>query len=456
MKKFKLLPVLILLIFCLGAFAVGIYSIAPSQNSITGTITINAAEQEVIISVFTYNEQGELNTTPVFGPKSTRTGIEIPLIDLTFDLNNINEGTDLYRSRIKFLIRLQNPEEQALGAYFSTNIVENEASVTDIKTETPLTAVLNSDKTKVNSELVSARFPNAYTKLPGSSRGKNGECSVMLEFALNKVPEDNFNVKINQTTNPIYFNIEKFNEGITDSYFAANSYEVVGEGGDAIDSTTYKNNTSLTKVKIAEGVKTISATAFYGCTNLTDVYIPNSVTSIGNQAFSNSNLKELYIPASVTSISSEVTKNCPNLMQITVHPDNTDYKSGRSSAIIAKSGLYLLAASNSSAYFDGVKKVNTNAFYGLAYIKEIILPESVTALSSSAMQFCTGVQRVVLSSKITSIPLYAFYSCTNLTSITLSEAITDIGNYAFQKSGIVKINIPSKVKTIYIYCITKN
>ncbi len=60
--------------------------------------------------------------------------------------------------------------------------------------------------------------------------------------------------------------------------------------GKTVSTTTtgaFKNNTTLTSVKIEEGVQGLGALAFLGCSSLSKVVIPESVTSIGANAFYN-------------------------------------------------------------------------------------------------------------------------------------------------------------------------
>lgn len=80
-----------------------------------------------------------------------------------------------------------------------------------------------------------------------------------------------------------------------------NSYKLVSYIGTATDvvipakynggaiteiyRSCFKDNTSITSVKIPEGVTTIDTIAFMNCSSLERVFIPASVTTIGNNAF---------------------------------------------------------------------------------------------------------------------------------------------------------------------------
>ena len=68
MKRIKLIPSILLLVLCIGVLGLGVYAASPTSNAITGTITVNSANNEVILSVFECDEDGNKKATPFFGP----------------------------------------------------------------------------------------------------------------------------------------------------------------------------------------------------------------------------------------------------------------------------------------------------------------------------------------------------------------------------------------------------
>jgi len=52
MKKIKLLPSVLMLALCIGILGIGIYAANPTNNVITGTITVNAANAGIKVEVF--------------------------------------------------------------------------------------------------------------------------------------------------------------------------------------------------------------------------------------------------------------------------------------------------------------------------------------------------------------------------------------------------------------------
>ena len=107
-------------------------------------------------------------------------------------------------------------------------------------------------------------------------------------------------------------------------------------------------------------------------------------------------------------------------------------------------------------YYDAVQT------YGL---KDIVIPNSVTAIGYSAFYKCTSLQSVTILDSVTSIgglafgdcksltsitiPDSVFSNCTSLTSITIPNSVTRITRYAFNNcTSLTSITIPDSVTSI--------
>ena len=60
MKRMRLIPSVLMLVLCIGVLGLGVYAASPTSNAITGTITVNSANNEVLISVFAFDENGSI------------------------------------------------------------------------------------------------------------------------------------------------------------------------------------------------------------------------------------------------------------------------------------------------------------------------------------------------------------------------------------------------------------
>ena len=265
MKKIKILPSILMLVTCLAVLGVGVFAVAPTQNTISGSITINATNPEFTIKVFrsTINNEGQtvVEESQVGEDYTVRSGVDLALGDIVFELKKANITSDV--DRIKFRFEVTSTANSSLGMYF-TNSVNTEASKTI-------------EDLSLSNGLVKCSFSN-YTCLPAGEKA-NAYLTFSLEEFVTNVEQ------INLKAQNICFNIDNYISSLDPLYVLQ-----VGTSGQALTSAMVKavaNNdlTSLTEIKITEGVTSIGDGAFGGCTNLAEISIPNSVVRVGQSAF---------------------------------------------------------------------------------------------------------------------------------------------------------------------------
>ena len=211
-----------------------------------------------------------------------------------------------------------------------------------------------------------------------------------------------YNLDFNQktaevTNNPNnYKGTIKIPETVT---FKNSNYSVTRIGEDA-----FKYDSGLTSVTIGNSVTSIGGSAFYNCYGLTSVTIPNSVTSIGGAAF----------------------YNCSGLKKVIV-PD-----------IAAWCGIsFYNETSNPLYYAHHLYSDETTE------ITNLIIPNSVTSIRSSAFYGCSGLTSVNIPNSVTSIGVWAFYNCSGLTSVTIPNSVRSIGSNAFYNcDGLKEFIVP--------------
>ena len=212
----------------------------------------------------------------------------------------------------------------------------------------------------------------------------------------------------------------------------------------------------LTSVTIPEGVTSIGEYVFYGCSGLTSVTIPSSVTSIGDSAFRYcSGLTSVTILEGVTSIGYRAFFECSGLTSVTI-PSSVTSIGG--SAFCNCSGLTRVDITDLKEWF-GISFGDSSAlghphclYLNGEEIKDLIIPEGVTNIGSSAFSGCSGLTSVTIPEGVTSIGEYVFSGCSGLTSVTIPEGVTSVGERAFYNcSGLTSVTIPSSVTSIGSY-----
>ena len=245
-----------------------------------------------------------------------------------------------------------------------------------------------------------------------------------------------------------------------------------------------KSCSELTEVIVGKNVTSIGDWAFQGANKLTSIVIPKdgSVTSIGMNAFIDTNLASIDIPDTVTSIGSGAF-NGTKLKTLTI-PDNavgpisckscnqlTEVVLGKN---VTSIGDWAFQGANKLTNIvipkDGsVTSIGMNAFIDTS-LESIDIPDTVTSIGSGAFngtklksltipdnavgpiscKGCSQLTEITLGKNVTSIPAWGFQSTYKLKSIIIPEdgRVDSIGANAFNGSGIEKITIPDTVKTI--------
>jgi len=229
---------------------------------------------------------------------------------------------------------------------------------------------------------------------------------------------------------------------------------------------------NLTKVVIPDGVTRIGDFAFANCENLTRVMIPNSVTEIGDGAFifcwelkditisagiikmgegvfKSSGLTSIIIPASVTEIGERFFDACDGLRDISVSPDNPSYSS-MDGVLFNKDKTRLICYPASKARKEysipnGVKEIESWAFFSCANLTSITIPNGVTSIKGNVFAFCEGLTDIMIPASVTEIEGCAFRDCNGLKNISVSPdnpAYSSVDGVLFNKDKTVLIQYP--------------
>jgi hypothetical protein len=179
------------------------------------------------------------------------------------------------------------------------------------------------------------------------------------------------------------------------------------------------------------------------------------ITEIGTRAFSERrSLVSISIPASVNFIGEDAFSICRNLTSIIVDERNATF-SCIDGVLFNKDTTILIKyppAKNEQSYIipSSVIRIDNYAFAGSFNLRNITIPESVTAIGEGAFSG-TGLTSVTIPKGVTVIEFNTFSFAFNLTSVNLPEGVTAIGDHAFVSAGLTSITIPSSVTFIGEY-----
>ena len=93
-----------------------------------------------------------------------------------------------------------------------------------------------------------------------------------------------------------------------------------------------------------------------------------------------------------------------------------------------------------------VSEIGVNAFSNCVPIDSVVIPDSVTKISSLAFYGCSSLQTVKFSNNLAVIDHYAFAECKSLLNVDFPESLTTIGDSSFYGcTGLTDIFIPKNV-----------
>ena len=198
-----------------------------------------------------------------------------------------------------------------------------------------------------------------------------------------------------------------------------------------IEDSAFKNCKVLQQVSFGSAVQTIGDRAFENCTSLSRVNFEPSVQTIGEYAFYNcSALTELDFPDGLENIDSYAFSGCSMLERVTI-PESVN-RMGM--YIFADTALTSAGPSGSGCDLEYGWKTSFPSwtFYGDNTLKQILLPDELTAIPWAAFKSCTALEELTIPDGVVSIGSSAFSHCTSLLRLTIPASATDLGSTILQ------------------------
>ena len=223
--------------------------------------------------------------------------------------------------------------------------------------------------------------------------------------------------------------------GITDSY-EIGSYAFYQCG--AIRSITLPANLTkigdyafsgcigLTSIEVKGKVTSIGNSAFAGCTKLTTATLPKTGYSLGSYAFSGCTALTSVDLGDATSLGYLLFLNCTSLKSLTI--PNT-----------------VTSVSRNSSNYETL--YGTNEYYPYmgalagSYITDVIFEEDIKNIPAYICSWDKVLVNVTFPDSVTSIGNYAFYNCGKLGTVILPASLTTLSSTAFSEANVEMMHI---------------
>ncbi len=236
--------------------------------------------------------------------------------------------------------------------------------------------------------------------------------------------------------------------------YAQNVTEVEFEEGSKLKSIgvlSFFNNPKLKSVVLPETVTSISAYAFGDCFALESVYVPQATGFIYKTAFANSDKVVLNVAEGVYSHEFAVANGIKYELREFVY---APVASGKLSDTVEwaryENGELWITGTGAMPNFASHKDQPWYTTNNL--VKKIVIGKDITAVGNYAFCYAQNVTEVEFEegSKIKSIGVLSFYNMPKLKSIVLPETVTAISTYAFGDCfALESVVVPAGVTSIH-------
>ena len=145
---------------------------------------------------------------------------------------------------------------------------------------------------------------------------------------------------------------------------------------------------------------------------LTEITLGGNITTIGEQAFMNSNLERVTIGNSVTIIGDYAFRDCTSLSSV--------------------------------SFGNSITSIGDSAFILNNQLTKIALPNSVTSIGDNAFAFC-DLSELIIGNDVQTIGVAAFSDNEITGEIIIPDSVNIIGDSAFFNNEITKVTIPDNI-----------
>lgn len=96
----------------------------------------------------------------------------------------------------------------------------------------------------------------------------------------------------------------------------------------------------------------------------------------------------------------------------------------------------------------GLLLIGDNAFYNCSSLKSIELPNTISCIKCRTFCCCKSLHSITIPSSVKVIESMAFLECCNLEQVDFCKGIEIIEHHAFRQTSIVKVMLPDSITYI--------
>ncbi|MGN0518866.1 MAG: leucine-rich repeat domain-containing protein [Acutalibacteraceae bacterium] len=211
----------------------------------------------------------------------------------------------------------------------------------------------------------------------------------------------------------------------------------------AIGDNLFKEYSELTAINIPDSIDIIGAYAFYNCTNV-DISYSGTISSVGKYAFYNCKKFSgtIVFNTNAKQISERAFEGCTGLTTV-ILPSSVSVVSSAFSGCTNSEKYYYTIDSNSAIInkFEQSPRATTQ-------IPTQICGKNVTEISSNVFNKKTSLTNIEIPDTIEKIGDGAFAYCTGLTYIDIPGSLKNIGINAFYNCYNAQFNITNPIESL--------
>ncbi|MBR4966440.1 MAG: leucine-rich repeat protein, partial [Lachnospiraceae bacterium] len=202
-----------------------------------------------------------------------------------------------------------------------------------------------------------------------------------------------------------------------------------------IDSWAFAQ-TGLEEIVLPDSVELIMENSFLRCTSLKSVTFSNNLKSIGTASFAGTALTEVSLPESVSFIGAQAFMECAGLQSVKLPatlfyiPEQCFYKCTDLSHVVFPEQLMkidafafsLTALSKLDLSKLPLMYLGTGAFGECLNLTAVSLPANLCKIDHGCFQYCTALTNIVLPEKIQMVSSSAFFECDSIQVVYGTES----------------------------------